>query len=278
MNIVSDFEIGRESLDPASWTPLETVRIAGQDVVVASRAELAEAWVADCLATVRGIQNRRPRLLFDANGQGVSLFESDPVYRKSASQADLVHADGGFLVWLSRFFCARPIRERSATTDLFHDFASRAELHGLSFYIFGGTEPVNRRCAEVMAERYPRLRIVGRRNGFFEPEDEAMIVDEISRANPDVLWVGLGKPKEQRFAAEWKYALQAGWLVTCGGCYNYVVGLYPRAPLWMQRWNLEWLHRIAHDPRRLFWRYMKTGPHALWVVLRPRRSVGSERP
>lgn len=250
------------------WTPLETIRIAGQDLVVASRAELAATWAADCLARRDLGRSCRPRLLFDANGHGVSLFESDPRYRNAAVEADLIHADGGFLVLVSRLMGTRPIAERSATTDLFHDFASVAETHGLTFYLLGGTESVNRQCSETLKRLYPRLQIVGRRNGYFTPDEEAGLVEEIASLNPDVLWVGLGKPKEQQFAADWKHRLRAGWLVTCGGCYNYVTGHYPRAPLWMQRWCLEWLHRAASNPRRLLWRYLTTSPHALWVALR----------
>ncbi|WP_226634522.1 WecB/TagA/CpsF family glycosyltransferase [Novosphingobium profundi] len=203
----------------------------------------------------------------DVNGHGLSLARTDERYREMVGQADIIHADGGFLVTLSRWFDGAAIPERSATTDMLHDFARRFEQTGHSFYLLGGSEEVNALCAAELRRLYPRLRIAGRRNGYFKPEDEAQIVAEINAAKPDVVWLGLGKPKEQEVALRWRDQLQAGWIVTCGGCFNYVTGHYPRAPEWMQRNNIEWIHRLVTNPRKLFWRYAVTTPHALFVAL-----------
>lgn len=250
--------------DPVLWTSFQRVTIGNQKIVTASRSELAEAMVRDCLAAKDSCA--RPRLVFDANGQGISMGRTDLAYREAIEKADIIHADGGFLVTLSRFGRGPAIAERSATTDLIHDCARAAAGHGLSFYLLGGDERVNAECTRRLQALYPSLEIAGRRNGFFAPEEEAGVIDEINRANPDVLWVGLGKPKEQIFAIKWRERLNCGWLVTCGGCYNYITGDYPRAPMWMQRLNLEWLYR-AFTSRKLFWRYVVTTPHALWVAI-----------
>ena len=114
---------------------------------------------------------------------------------------------------------------------------------------------------------YPGLRIVGRRNGYFSRDQEAAICAEINASGADVVWVGLGVPLEHAFCVRNKHRLTAGWVVTAGGCFNYVTGAYARAPGWMQRLGLEWLHRLWHEPRRLFWRYAITNPHALFLLL-----------
>ncbi|WP_208975590.1 WecB/TagA/CpsF family glycosyltransferase [Pannonibacter indicus] len=232
----------------------------------ASRQQLTDAMLTDCKAAKSTMQGNRARLVFDANGHGIALASSDKNYKECIESADIIHADGGFIVTLSRFICKKRILERSATTDLFHDFAKACEENGLSFYLLGGTEDVNRLCSETLARMYPSLRIVGRRNGYFSEEEEPQVVDDINSTSPDVLWIGLGKPKEQAFALRWRNSLNARWAVTCGGCYNYITGHYPRAPKWMQRMNIEWLHRAASNPKHLLWRYLTTSPYALWII------------
>lgn len=169
---------------------------------------------------------------------------------------------------VSKLRGGKPIAERSATTDLLHDFASRAEAQNLTFYLLGATEAVNKTCVEKLEAIYPKLRIVGRRDGYFSEAEEDGVIAAINAVKPDVLWVGLGKPKEQFFSVRNAHRLQVGWLVTCGGCFNYVTGDYKRAPDWMQRSNLEWLHRMATNPQQLFWRYLVTTPHALWLAFK----------
>ncbi|HEY0625152.1 MAG TPA: WecB/TagA/CpsF family glycosyltransferase [Allosphingosinicella sp.] len=248
------------------WTPLPHVKVAGVPIATASRQELAEAMAADC-RRARETGEIRPRTVFDANGHGLSLRETDASYREAYDQADVVHADGGFLVTFSRAGAGPRIAERSATTDMIHDFARVAEAEGLSFYLLGGEEEVNAECVERLRRFYPRLKIAGRRNGYFAADEEETVVAAINAAKPDVLWVGLGKPKEQIFSIRARQRLHVPWIVTCGGCFNYITGHYRRAPEWMQKANLEWVHRAGTEPRRLLWRYLTTSPHALWLAL-----------
>jgi len=263
--------VARSVANRHGWVPFETVVVGGIPLVTASRQDLTNAMADDCLNARQ--RNVPARLVFDLNGQGLSMYQTHPAFRQAEDLADVVHADGGFLVTLSRRMAGVSIKERSATTDLIHDFSARAAADGLTFYLLGGDEEVNALCAETLVQSYPGLRIVGRRNGFFSPEDEAGIVAEISALKPDVLWVGLGKPKEQVFAARYRHIIKAGWVVPCGGCFNFVTGHYRRAPIWMQRMNLEWLFRMVTNPRQLLWRYVVTTPHALLLGLlrTPRR-------
>ena len=182
-------------------------------------------------------------------------------------EADVVHADGGFLVTASRWLTGKKVAERSATTDMIHDFANGAG-DKMSFYLLGGSEKVNAETAQIMQKTYPSLRIAGRRNGYFSRDEEEAVIAEINAARPDILWVGLGKPLEQEFCLRVRDRLDVAWIITCGGCYNYITGDYPRAPEWMQRTNLEWVHRAATKPKQLLWRYLTTTPHALLVVAR----------
>jgi exopolysaccharide biosynthesis WecB/TagA/CpsF family protein len=214
----------------------------------------------------------QPALVFDCNGHAVSLFARDAAYRANLLDADLIHADGQVIVAASRWLRGPAIADRSATTDLFIDSIDAAHTSGVRYFLLGGTEEVNAACAATVELRAPGL-IVGRHHGYWRAQEEADVVAQINDARPDVVWVGLGKPSEQAFCVRRRDQLATGWLVTCGGLFNFVTGHYPRAPKWMQRAGLEWLHRLASNPRQLAWRYMTTNPHALWLIWKLRRNA-----
>jgi exopolysaccharide biosynthesis WecB/TagA/CpsF family protein len=159
---------------------------------------------------------------------------------------------------------------------LIDDIAGMASQSSLSFYLFGGTESVNRKCCEILTSRYPGLKIVGRRNGYYSPKQEDEICDEIRSSGADILWVGLGKPKEQYFCARNRHKIGRGWAISCGGCFNFVVGEYPRAPHWMQGIGLEWLYRTIKNPRKLFLRYAVTNPVGLFLLVFRTKSTGND--
>ncbi|CAM5762318.1 UDP-N-acetyl-D-mannosamine transferase [Labrys miyagiensis] len=242
-----------------------TVLVGGVATSRVSRKDMADLMLRDCLAARSGAS--KPKLVFDVNGHALALAFWNRDFRGDLAAGDLVHADGQAIVAASRLLTSAPIPERSATTDFFHDAASLAGRAGLRFFLLGATEEVNALCEAKMRALYPDLQIVGRRNGYFSRSDEAAICESINASGADVVWVGLGKPNEQAFCVRNKNLLKAGWLITCGGCFNYVVGSYSRAPQWMQSSGLEWLHRLATNPRKLFWRYLTTNPVAIFLLL-----------
>ena len=254
---------------------IQHVFVGGVKVATLSRADLVDTIIEDCASRDEG---SGARLLFDSNGHAISVAASNRAYREALDHADIVHADGGFVVLASRFLAGAAVPDRSATTDLIHDLARAGLRSGLSHFLLGGTEAVNAACAERLRELYPDIEIAGRRNGYFGPKDEPGVLDEIAAANPDVLWIGLGKPREQLFAVRHRERLRAKWAITCGGCFNYITGHYRRAPQWMQEHHLEWLFRAVTTPR-LLGRYVTTSPHAIWLALAKadRRTVNKER-
>ena len=242
---------------------LEYVKVGGIKTACLSRQGLVRA-IATEIETHKS--QTLPKLLFDANGHALALAIMDRSYLEDMNKADIIHADGQPLVIASRLLTKSPIPERSATTDLFHDVARSAAADGVKFFLLGGTEEVNKACAEKMQQMYPSLDIAGRRNGYFTPDDEAKVCHEINESGTNVIWVGLGKPLEQAFCVRNRDRLNAAWLITCGGCFNYVTGAYARAPEWMQKAGLEWVHRLLPEPRKLGWRYFTTTPLALILL------------
>jgi N-acetylglucosaminyldiphosphoundecaprenol N-acetyl-beta-D-mannosaminyltransferase len=252
----------------------KTVVVGGVRTACLSRTGMIDLMVSDCNAARLG--GPSAKIVFDVNGHALALSFWSPDFRNYLAAGDLIHADGQAIVATSRFLTRSPIPERSATTDFFHDAAAAAGRKGLRFYLLGATEEVNARCETKMKALYPELQIVGRRNGYFTPDDEPAICDAINASQADIVWVGLGKPNEQAFCIRNKSRLKAGWIVTCGGCFNYVAGDYPRAPAWMQSSGLEWLHRLVTNPRKLFWRYLTTNPVAIYLLLTQTTSQGVE--
>jgi N-acetylglucosaminyldiphosphoundecaprenol N-acetyl-beta-D-mannosaminyltransferase len=252
------------------------VTVGGLKTACLSRDEMARLMLTDCLAARRQ-EVHPPKLVFASNGHAIALAAQDAGFRATLSQADIIHADGQAAVFASRLLTDTPVPERSATTDFIHDAAHTGAQHGLRFFLLGATEEANAEAARILAETYPGLVIVGRQHGYFGLFDEDEICDEINLTQPDVIWVGLSVPLEYEFAVRNQGRLKAGWLVTCGGCFNFVTGAYKRAPAWMQATGLEWLFRLVREPKRLFWRYAVTNPLAIFLLL-TRTHNRTERP
>ncbi|MBV9551023.1 MAG: WecB/TagA/CpsF family glycosyltransferase [Alphaproteobacteria bacterium] len=242
------------------------ILLGGLKTACLTRDELSRLMLVECMQA-RTKKTNPPKLIFASNGHAIALSAQDAAFRATFAEADLIHADGQASVFASRFLTNTPVPERSATTDFIHDAAKIGAEHGLRFFLLGATEEANAEAAHVLSQTYPGLQIVGRLHGYFSEFEEDEIVDEINLTQPDVIWVGLSVPREYEFAVRNKHRLKAGWLVTCGGCFNFVTGAYRRAPEWMQAAGLEWLYRLAREPKRLFWRYAVTNPLAVFLLL-----------
>lgn len=246
---------------------LELVHIGGWPLVRLNRKKFANLIAADYLANCESAFKQPPKLVFDTNGQGLSMAQTDKKYQASMQKADYIHADGQPLVFASRYLSSAPLPERIATTDFFHDAASLAQEKGLKFFLLGASEEVNRQAFETVQKLYPNLQLVGRRNGYFNEADEEAVCRQIVASGADVLWVGMGKPREQLFCIRNRERLRGvTWLKTCGGLFDFLAGRNKRAPQWMQNIGLEWVHRLLRDPRRFFWRYLTTNFHALYLL------------
>lgn len=242
-------------------------RIGGLPVAVIDRARSAELMID--LALRRRGTGRRPLIFTSANGQVLSLCARQPDSRALFLEADLIHADGMPMVFVSRLLNETPLPERVATTDLFHDVARLAQQRGARMFLLGATNVVADRAARQVRALYPKLNIAGHSGGYLRRQgDEDRIIDTINRARPDILWLGLGAPTEQSFAIHYRDRLRGvGLIKTAGGLFDFLSGKNARAPGWMQKAGLEWAYRIYLEPRRLAGRYLMTNPHALFLLL-----------
>ena len=172
-------------------------------------------------------------------------------------------------VFVSRLRCGIALPERVATSDLFDDVACEAQAKGATMFMLGATELSNATAARLVKNRFPGLKLVGHRNGFFKnDDDEIRVCGQIAELAPDILWISMGVPREQRFIVRHRHRLTSvGVIKTSGGLFDFLAGFKPRAPVWMQDAGLEWLWRACLEPRRLGWRYLKTNPLALYLLL-----------
>jgi N-acetylglucosaminyldiphosphoundecaprenol N-acetyl-beta-D-mannosaminyltransferase len=206
-----------------------------------------------------------------ANGFVMSLYARDSNFKKLLDQADGIDADGMPLVLASRMYARAPLPERVATTDFFHVAARFAERAGISFFLLGSTEEDNRAAAQHVRAAYPQLKIVGRHHGYITQAEEKTVVQQVAAAKPDVLWVGMGVPREHEFIVRNRTRLVGvSWIKSCGGLFKFLSGRDRRAPQWVQELCLEWGFRLAREPRRLFMRYYRTNAHAVYLIYKHR--------
>jgi N-acetylglucosaminyldiphosphoundecaprenol N-acetyl-beta-D-mannosaminyltransferase len=253
--------------DAAGRWDVPIATIGGLPIAVIDRRRSAELMVDAALAR-RDIA-QAPLIFTSANGQVLSLCASEPRVRDLFFAADLIHADGMPMVFASRLFHRTPLPERVATTDFFHDSAKIGQQRGARMFFLGAAKTVVDQAVRHARSLYPQLDIVGHSCGYLRREgDEDRIIEIINNARPDVLWLGLGVPREQEFAVRNRDRLfNVGVIKTSGGLFDFMSGRNTRAPGWMQRAGIEWAYRIYLEPRRLMGRYLMTNPHAVYLLL-----------
>jgi N-acetylglucosaminyldiphosphoundecaprenol N-acetyl-beta-D-mannosaminyltransferase len=191
----------------------------------------------------------------------VTLRRGDPEFRELTSTVDYFIPDGMPLIWCLNWQGAN-LRDRVYGPTFMREcvLASPAPL---THYFLGGNEECVNRLKEFFIKQNPKIQIIGTRNGYFKPEDEPQIVEEINRLSPDFVWIGLGTPKQQAWVHKYKTQIRRGILLAVGFAFDVNAGMKPDAPLWMQRYGLTWVHRLASEPFRLGPRYLR---HNFWFL------------
>lgn len=213
-------------------------------------------------------QRQLPYYSTSANGQVIAMASKQADFKNLLLEADEIHPDGMPMVHISRLLTSKKLKERVATTDLVHAVAETAEKQGLSFYFLGGSEEINKRAVNNMRDRYPNLIFAGASDGYFSEEQEPLVVENIAKLKPDILWVGMGVPREQSFVSRNRAKLiGVGVIKTSGGLFDFLSGKNKRAPVWMQNFGMEWIYRTLQEPRRLAVRYLVTNPIALILLI-----------
>jgi N-acetylglucosaminyldiphosphoundecaprenol N-acetyl-beta-D-mannosaminyltransferase len=188
--------------------------------------------------------------------------QKDVKLRRVVNQSGLSTPDGMPLVWLSRLHGFRDAA-RVYGPDLMLALCERSQTTGFRHFFYGGAPGIAERLSDQLRRRYPRLVVAGIHSPPFRPVgtmEEPRIREAIDAARPDIIWVGLGTPKQDYWVADHRAVLEAPVLIAVGAAFDFHAGVLRQAPRWMQRSGLEWCFRLAQEPRRLAYRYLVLNP------------------
>jgi N-acetylglucosaminyldiphosphoundecaprenol N-acetyl-beta-D-mannosaminyltransferase len=214
-------------------------------------------WIDDAVAS------RHRGYICVAATHTVMAAREDPALRAAVLGADYTVPDGQPLVWALRALGKR-LPDRVYGPELMDRAFARGARTGTRFYLYGGrTQGVLADLARAMRMRHPGVKIVGGYAPPFRPLSEAeraAVAADINRSGADVVWVGLGVPRQEKWMAEMRERLEAPVLIGVGAAFDFHAGLVPQAPRWLQRCGMEWAFRLLQEPRRLWRRYLRYNP------------------
>ncbi len=202
---------------------------------------------------------RLSRYVCICNAHSVVTATQDADFRRAVAGADMATPDGAPVAWMLKRQGARA-QARISGPDLMLDYCAHAARSGEAIYLFGSSEATLARLQQALLTRWPTLRIAGAESPPFRrmtPEEDDQAVARINASGAGTVWVSLGCPKQELWMAEHRDRVRAV-MIGVGAAFDFHAGVVPRAPPWMRDHGLEWLHRLASEPRRLWRRYLFT--------------------
>ncbi len=250
------FECGINS-NGGSIEQIPFMRILGTRVHAVENPQVVEL-MAHWIET----DHQRCHHVVNTGMHGIMEGHRDPEFKAILNAADLFAPDGVLVLMIARLR-GHSLRKSNTGPQLMWDFSEVAGHKGYRYFIFGDTEDTLQPLAEKLTEAFPGLKIVGLHSPPFRPltsqENEA-IVAAINEAHPDVLWVGLGAPKQERWISEHRHRLNATVVVGVGAAFKFHSGKVERAPTWLRNWGFEWLWRLLREPKRVWRRVFVDAP------------------
>ncbi len=218
-------------------------------------------------AVIRRAHSGEGGLACFANAHVLVTSQQNEKLKTALQSSWTVFPDGSPVAWLQRragFVSA----QRIAGPDLMPAVLDRGREDGLRHFLFGSTQPILDALKARLLTLFPGVEIVGTAAPSAGDEDLAEVVDQIRASEPHLVWIALGAPKQELWAQRHGTHLSSSLLMSVGAAFDFIAGAKPRAPKWMQTNGLEWLHRLATEPRRLGWRYVSTNSIFLLKALR----------
>lgn len=238
---------------------METVDVLGVQVACVNTEQILEM-----VAT--WLNEEQQRTIFYVNAHCLNVASRDAVYRTILNRGDLVYPDGIGVVWAG-WFLSQGRMQKSTGADWIDQFCHLAARQGWRIAILAGRPGIARRACEGLTERHPQLAIVGVYDGFFIEQSERDVFHDIVRTAPHLLFVGMGSPTQEKWTAAYRDLLPVRICWATGALFDYVAGVEPRVPAWMNMLALEWLWRLLVDPRGKWRRYLIGNPLFIARVL-----------
>jgi len=191
------------------------------------------------------------------NAAKIVNMKRNPALGEDVSSANLIMADGSSVVMASKIL-GKKLPERVAGIDLMHGILAQGEQRQYRIFCLGASEEVSLQVVDKLKQDYPGVIIAGRRNGYFNQDEEADVAKQIAESRADVLFVAITSPKKEQFMARWNPLMQVPVVHGVGGSFDVLAGKVQRAPLIWQKYGMEWLYRVLQEPGRLWQRYLIT--------------------
>ncbi len=211
-------------------------------------------------------------LVVTPNVDHVVTMQKDSEMFELYRSAMLRFADGMPLVWFSKWHRGPSLPQRVCGSDLLPEVARLAAQQGLKLFFLGGMPGVAEKAALNLSQRHPSLRICGTYSPPFgfdkDTEESERIVKMVNDAGTDILFVGVGAPKQEKWAAQYMGQLNVGPILGVGASFDFAAGTIQRAPLWLQRIGMEWSWRLMQEPGRLWKRYILKDSQFVWLMAR----------
>lgn len=198
----------------------------------------------------RAVASKKPHQVITANPIMIMAALESEENMRAMREAELIVPDGAGVVWAAEEF-GDPVAERVAGFDLLQELMKRGEELGWTAYLLGAAEEVVQEAAGRLQKQYPKVRIVGVRNGYFGAAENAGVIESIRQAQPDLLFVARDAKTQEPWIARHKHELGASVIMGVGGSFDVISGKTKRAPIFMQKLRLEWFYRLAKEPSRL---------------------------
>jgi N-acetylglucosaminyldiphosphoundecaprenol N-acetyl-beta-D-mannosaminyltransferase len=199
---------------------------------------------------------------------GISEAQSDSEFRAILNSSFLTTPDGMPTVWVGRMQGYRTM-QRVYGPDYMMDLCSLSVSRGYKHFLYGGKPGIAERLSAALTTRFPEIQIVGTYTPPFRPltqNEELDLIERLNQLHPQILWVGLSTPKQERFMAQYMDRLPVNLMAGVGAAFDIHTGELKDAPAWLKKAGLQWLHRLAQDPRRLWRRYCINNPRFIWRI------------
>ena len=231
---------------------------------------LDEAQTIDLVETY--IKTRTPLHLMGVNADKINAAQTDARLRDIVNSCGVINADGASVVLASRYL-KKPLPQRVAGIDLMMKLVALSEEKNYKVYLLGAKQAVVEETARRIREQFPRLELVGFRNGYFSDEDWPAMSAELKRLQPDLIFIGITSPLKENLIEYFQDDGNAGVFMGVGGSFDVISGNIPRAPLWMQKCCMEWLFRVMQEPRRLYKRYFVGNFQFINRIIKEKRTI-----
>ena len=244
---------------------LQKSTVLGVEVACVDKSQLLKLVLGWC-------KQQTKRTVMYVNAHCLNLAATHPDYHDLLNKADLVYADGISVVWASRYLGG--CRTHKITgREWIYDLCSLAAQLGVKIAILGGAPGIAQKAAQNLVNLYPNLQIVSIAHGFLSEQEEQDYFRNLAELTPDVLFIGMGTPKQERWIMQNRPIIAAPVCWAIGATFNYVAGVEKPLPNWLERFQLEWLWRLMMNPKNKWSRYLIGNPLFILRIIKQKCSI-----